>query len=71
MEYYFIMLIVFAPYVVGPVMMLAGIVWMVREFAVKSPRRRRWIAAHNGHLIGSEEFFNWCEQEGVNPDYYL
>lgn len=54
------------------VMLLVGTVtWLVREFLVKRPRRQRWVAAHDGMLIGSEEFTKWCAEQGVNPGHYL
>ena len=70
MENFVILVMVFGPIVIGIVGIVAIPVWLIREFAIKSPRRRRWIAAHDGHLIGSDEFFAWCKEEGVDPGYY-
>lgn len=50
---------------------LGGLIYMVRFFCVKVPRARRWVDGHDGALIGSKEFYDWCDQNGVDPGYYL
>lgn len=52
-------------------LLVVGITWIVREFLVKRPRRLRWIKTHNGALIGSEEFYKYCNDQGIDPGYYL
>lgn len=43
---------------------------VVFDLTVKSRRRRRWIAAHEGNLIGSDEWFDWIRKEGVSEKYF-
>lgn len=62
---------VFGPYLVGAIVLVVSIFWLVREFGIKAPRRRKWVAAHDGHLIGSDEFFAWCRDNDENPCRYL
>lgn len=52
-------------------LLAAAIGWLVREFAVKIPRRRRWVAEHDGVLIGDEKFYDWCYENGIDPKYYF
>lgn len=66
-----VMAIVVIGFLIMSVSAVGSIVWLVREFAVKSPRRRRWIDTHDGNLIGSQAFFAWCEKEGVDPGFYM
>ena len=66
-----VMAIVAIGFLIIVISAIEAIVWLVREFAVKGPRRRRWIDAHDGNLIGSQEFFAWCEKEGVDPGFYM
>ena len=52
-------------------LLIGGLVYVLRFFCVKVPRARRWVSEHNGALIGSEEFFKWCSDHGIDPGYYL
>lgn len=71
MENIIIMLIVVAPILMGAILVVAAPVYLIRVFAVKIPRQRRWVEAHNGTLIGSEEFYKICERDGIDPKYFI
>ncbi len=47
------------------------IVSVARELFVKGPRCAKWSDKHNGLMVGSDEFFDWCRENGVNPNYYI
>ena len=37
---------------------------------VKMARCHKWYKIY-GHKIGSDEFFNWCKVNNVEPSYFL
>ena len=70
MESIFILVIVFGPMIVGA-FALVGLPIHLGRVIVRMVRGSRWVAAHDGALIGSDEFFAWCEEKGENPSKYF
>ena len=56
---------------VVPVMILIGAVCYCALEIVKVYRCSKWCKAHNGILIGSDEWAEWCYDNGVKPSYFI
>ena len=57
--------------IVAVAAIIGGSAYIVYDLVVKGRRRREWVADHGGCLIGSEKFFVWCNEVGIDPRYYL
>ena len=69
-EIMFALNVMFVITLVG-VLALAGFAYYCVMAFMKLHRAKMWVEAHPGILIGDNEFFEWCHENGVNPNYYL
>lgn len=53
------------------ILALAGFAYYCVMVFVKAHRAKMWVEAHPGNLVGDDGFFEWCRENGVNPNYYF
>ena len=63
------MLLVVLKFVFPIILLVSLSIWCVRFF-VKLRRCHLWVEEH-GYLIGSDEFFDWCKFNKVDPAYFI
>ena len=54
-----------------PSLILFTIFTALALYVAKMRRASKWVKAHNGILIGSEEFFKWCHENGIDPSLFI
>lgn len=70
LESVFVLTIVFGKIFIG-IAALVGLPIYVARIIIRLTRANRWVSSHDGVLIGSDEFFAWCEKKGEDPNRYF